>query len=204
MARRTILVATPLLILLGVYVSCTRERDTVYPPNPPVDYTRDAAIQDSTGGDASVGDSAGGNTDAGASVPPPLPLDPFTETRLATRLDERARSAAAGKKDGPVFSGVLRQGGQLTHSITLAPTRCYSVFAAGDAPGIGELDIEIHAQVSLPLPQPGPLLTVDNTTGPEARISPCWKSLVPVVVPALVTVRATRGQGPVVAQIYSK
>jgi hypothetical protein len=98
---------------------------------------------------------------------------------------------------------LLREGQALEHSLNFEPGRCYSVFATGET-GVSEVDIQIIAKAPLPLPQPGPTLVVDNTTGPDAAVTPCWKSLVPVIVPALVIVRATRGQGPVAAAVYSK
>jgi hypothetical protein len=197
-------IAAPALLVLAAHASCRSERETVYPPTPPIDYTRDAGNAESAAPDAARADSGGAAAEGGSAPPAPLPLDPITQSRILMHLDQRAGRAAAGTKDGPVIAGVLREGGRLEHSLTLHPARCYSVFAAGDAPGIGELDVELRAQVTLPLPQPGPLLSVDNMTGADAAITPCWRSLVPVVVPALVTVKVTRGQGPVVAQVYSK
>jgi hypothetical protein len=179
--------------------SCKSDRDPVYPPAPPIDYTRDAAPADAVS-PSWASDASGGSSDA---APPPAPLDPATLGRLETRISDRARHAGAGKQEGGAFGGLLREGQALEQSLNLEPTRCYSVFASGDT-GVAEVDIQVIAKAPLPLPQPGPTLVVDNTTGPDAAVTPCWKSLVPVLVPALVIVKARQGQGPVAAAVYSK
>jgi hypothetical protein len=179
-------------VLLTGFAACGR-RETIYPPEPPISYT----------GDASAPTVALDSGSEPSASNPPLPLDPATLASMSARLDARARAAGAGRKEGEPIGAVLREGQELEHSLTFEPSRCYSVFASGEG-GISELDIRIVAKAPLPLPQPGPIISVDNTTGPEAVITPCWKSLIPALVPAFITVKATRGQGSVAAQVYSK
>ena len=77
------------------------------------------------------------------------------------------------------------------------------VAVAGAVP-VQELDLQIQAKGGLPIPLPGPILAVDGKTGPESSISPCWKNPFPLAFPATVVVKATRGYGPIGAQIYVK
>lgn len=182
---------------------CRSEKQPQYPATGQQDYTGDAAADTTSPAATTTADAAAdAATDAAAAAPPP-PLEPSTQAHMLTKIDQRARRAGAGKKVGSTFGGVLREGQTLEQPVNFDPSHCYSVFAAGET-GISELDIQVIARASLPLPQPGPTLVVDNTTGPEAAITPCWKNMVPVAVPALVIVKATRGQGPVAAQVYAK
>ena len=79
--------------------------------------------------------------------------------------------------------------------------KCYTVIAQGGM-GITELDIQLKGAELVP----GVQMThaVDNTVGPAAAITPCWKNTYPAGFPAEVTLVARGGSGPVAARVYVK
>jgi len=105
--------------------------------------------------------------------------------------------------DGSAFAAQFQEGQTMEQPLTLQPGKCYTVVAV--SMGIQELDAMIAAQ---PLPQipPAPLAQ-DNSSGSQAVVGgkgQCFRNAAPIAVPAKVIVKATRGSGQAVAQVYSK
>ncbi|HSN97924.1 MAG TPA: hypothetical protein VLS89_06485, partial [Candidatus Nanopelagicales bacterium] len=88
--------------------------------------------------------------------------------------------------------------------INISPGKCYTVVAVGL--GIQELDIQL---LTVPVPGAPPIpLAQDNTTGPQATLggkaSGCWKNPTPLGAPGKVVLRASKGAGIGMAQVYVK
>jgi hypothetical protein len=140
-----------------------------------------------------------GATSGGAACTS-IPVGAFA-TPLMTGLQQ---SEAPGMQpDGSSAAGQCAEGQQLELPITLQPGKCYTVIAV--SMGVQELDAQIATQ---PLPQAPPLvLAQDNTSGGQAVVAgkgSCFKNPSPVAVPGKVIIKATRGTGAAVAQIYVK
>lgn len=105
--------------------------------------------------------------------------------------------------EGQAFAGQFQEGQTLEQPLTLQPGKCYTVVAIGA--GIQELDAMIAAQ---PLPQlPATPLAQDNASGAQATVGgkgSCFRNAAPLAVPAKVIIKATRGAGSAVAQVYVK
>jgi hypothetical protein len=105
--------------------------------------------------------------------------------------------------EGGAFAGQFQEGQTLEQQFNIQPGKCYSVVGVGI--GIQELDLQIAAQ---PVPNiPPTVLAQDNTTGPNATLGGkgnCFKNPLPIGGPAKVIVKATKGAGMAVAQIYVK
>jgi hypothetical protein len=143
-------------------------------------------------------------SDAAAATDGPLPLDLITTQALQASIKERAKKEARGlKPQGDFFGGVVQEGGSAQQTIMIDSGKCYGVVAQGGT-GITELDIQIQARPGFTVPLPGPVIAVDSTSGPQAAVSPCWKNPFPLGFPAVVVIKATRGGGPVGAQIFVK
>ena len=90
----------------------------------------------------------------------------------------------------------------LEQALTLQPGRCYSVVGIGI--GIEELDVEIVVHQP---PAPEFVAAQDQGTGPQATLGggqSCFKNPLPIAGPAKVRVRATKGAGMALAQVYSR
>ena len=119
-------------------------------------------------------------------------------------MTELQQSEAPGMQpDGSSAAGQCAEGQQLELPITLQPGKCYTVIAV--SMGVQELDAQIATQ---PLAQAPPLvLAQDNASGGQAVVAgkgSCFKNPSPVAVPGKVIIKATRGTGAAVAQIYVK
>lgn len=183
------------LISLAV-LSCKKEQDTQYPPTPPQTYAQPTATATST---------APPPTASASATPPapaaPTPLDALAQTGLDQNIQARAKKDAAGMKTvGDLFGGTVPEGGHVESTLNMDPGKCYEVLAAGQG-GITELDIEIQSAV---LPPPAPPIAVDNTTGADAAIKPCYKNVLPVPLVAKVLLKATHGAGAVAGRVYVK
>lgn len=105
--------------------------------------------------------------------------------------------------EGRPFAGQFQEGQTLEQQFTLQANKCYSVVGVGV--GIQELDISIVAQPAPMLPPT--VLAQDNTTGPNATLGgkgACFKNPLPIGGPAKAVVKATKGAGMALAQIYVK
>ena len=156
-----------------------------------------------------------------ATTPPPPPPDagppPVTdaattaipvdvEKMLQDAIKKMAGKEARGMKaEGDLIRGAVSEGGQLTQQIMIQPGKCYAIVGMA-GPVVTELDIELRASSPLPVPLPGGglIVAVDGDQGPEAAISPCWKNALGLPFPATVVVKATKGTGPIAAQVYVK
>ena len=122
-------------------------------------------------------------------------------TPLLTPLQQ---SEAPGMQpDGSAFAAQFQEGQTMEQPLTLQPGKCYTVVAV--SLGIQELDAMIAAQ---PLPQVPPApLAQDSSSGSQAVVGgkgSCFRNAAPIAVPAKVIVKATRGSGQAVAQVYVK
>jgi len=130
---------------------------------------------------------------------------PIAAAAMATPLllPLQQQEAPGMQAEGQAFAGQFQEGQTLEQPLTLQPGKCYTVVAIGA--GIQELDAMIAAQ---PLPQlPATPLAQDNTSGAQATVGgkgSCFKNAAPLAVPAKVIIKATRGAGSAVAQVYVK
>jgi hypothetical protein len=157
-----------------------------------------------TGGAPGTGAAPAGTGGTAAPAVTPGPLDLATQTALDAAIELRAKNKDAKfmKQQGPVFGAVVAQGGSTESAVTMIDLgKCYSVVAQG-GPGVTELDIQIVA--TTPIAGIAPVVAVDNTAGPEAAITPCWKNSFPVGFPAKVVLTARGGTGAVAGKIYVK
>jgi hypothetical protein len=68
---------------------------------------------------------------------------------------------------------------------------------------VTEVNIEMKPAQAIPAIQM-PTVAVDNTTGPQAAITPCWENGFGIGFPAVVSLKAAGGSGPIAGQIYFK
>jgi hypothetical protein len=104
--------------------------------------------------------------------------------------------------DGSPFAAQFQEGQIWEQPINIAAGKCYSVVAA--SAGIQELDVQLVLHAA---PLPPQVLATDSTTGPNATLGgkgQCFKNPLPVGGPGKVIVKATRGGGPAIAQVYVK
>lgn len=148
-------------------------------------------------GQATTG--AGGATAGNTATPIP----PTAAAVAAPILRGLAQAEVAGsQEDGPAFAGQFQEGQVLEQPLTLHPGRCYSVVGIGV--GIEELDVEIVVHQP---PAPEFVAAQDQGTGPQATLGggqSCFKNPLPIPGPAKVRVRATKGTGIALAQVYSR
>lgn len=172
---------------------------------------------------------ASGNPPPGVFCPPPAPTTVATVTPTATAtttapagssataippiaamaatpvLQGLASQEAPGMTaDGAPFAGQFQEGQTLEQPVNISAGRCYTIVGVGL--GIQELDIQLVAQ---PMPQAPPIvLAQDSTTGPQATLggkaSGCWKNPTPLGTPGKVIMKATKGTGIGMAQVYVK
>jgi hypothetical protein len=130
---------------------------------------------------------------------------PIAAAAMATPLllPLQQQEAPGMQAEGQAFAGQFQEGQTLEQPLTLQPGKCYTVVAIGA--GIQELDAMIAAQ---PLPQLPPTpLAQDNASGAQATVGgkgSCFRNAAPLAVPAKVIIKATRGAGSAVAQVYVK
>src|SRR5262245_47844194 len=138
---------------------------------------------------------------AGTSATPIAPAAAAAAQPILTGLAQK--EVAGMQPDGAAFAGQFQEGQTLEQPFNIQPGRCYSVVGVGI--GIQELDIQIAAQ---PVPNlPPTVLAQDQTTGANATLGGkgnCFKNPLPIGGPAKVIVKATKGSGMAVAQIYVK
>ncbi|MCA9630424.1 MAG: hypothetical protein KC766_22290 [Myxococcales bacterium] len=186
-----------------VVVGCRKKEEVEYPPpNPSA-----SATQTATAPPTSTVPSATATPDAGPPPPPqPVELDPLTLEDMGKLIKKRVFKQAPYpmKAVDKPFGAVLQEGQTYEVPLMVAGGKCYSVIAQGGT-GIVELDIEIKLEPIPNLPLPiNPTFAVDSTGGPEAAITPCVKNVLPSGIPGKVVLKATRGSGPVAAQVFMK
>jgi hypothetical protein len=133
------------------------------------------------------------------------PIAPLAAAAATPALTAIAAAETPGMQaDGGSFAGQFQEGQILEQPINISPGKCYSVIGVGI--GITELDVQL---VAAPAPQVPPIvLAQDNSTGPQAVLggkgSGCWKNPTPIGGPGKVLMRATKGTGIAVAQVFVK
>jgi hypothetical protein len=83
------------------------------------------------------------------------------------------------------------------------PGKCYTVLAVGV--GVQEVDISLVAVT--PIPQASGVLAQDQGSGASSSLGGrgnCFKWSFPVGINAKYVIKATRGQGLIASQLYSK
>ncbi|MGE0321665.1 MAG: hypothetical protein AB7K71_25630 [Polyangiaceae bacterium] len=186
-----------------VVVGCRKKEEVEYPPpNPSA-----TATQTATAPPTNTVPTASATPSAVPTAPPePVALDPLTLEDLGKSIKKRVTKQAPYpmKAVDQPFGAVLAEGQTYEVPLMVAGGKCYSVIAQGGA-GITELDIEIKLEPIPNLPLPiNPTFAVDSTGGPEAAITPCVKNVLPSGIPGKVILKATRGAGPVAAQVFMK
>ena len=219
--RLYVLVPAALLILVSAACSSDKEQDAQYPQGgnnlaqncPPGQYCPPGA---SSGGyppgsyPSATGTAPGGTAPAPTGTAPggsggsATPIAPGAVAAATPVLTAMAASEVQGMQpDGGAFAGQFQEGQTLEQQFNIQPGKCYSVVGVGI--GIQELDLQIAAQ---PVPNlPPTVLAQDNSSGPNATLGGkgnCFKNPLPVGGPAKVIVKATKGSGMAVAQIYVK
>jgi hypothetical protein len=142
----------------------------------------------------------GAPAQAGGSA---TPLPPAAAAMATPMLQGLAQRETRGMNpDGAAFAGNFQQGQTLEQPFQIQPGRCYAVVGVGI--GITELDISIVLHQP---PLPPYVAAQDQGTGPHAVLGGnknCFKNPLHVGAPAKVVVKATGGQGIVMAQIFSR
>lgn len=145
---------------------------------------------------ADAGANPGTGGDAGSQV------DPITLQALEAQIEERAKTkdAKGMTAQGAVFGGVLAEGGKIESPVFMVErNQCVGVVAEGGV-GVRELDVKIVA-AAVPLET---VVAVDNTVGPSAAVTPCWKNVTTIGFPAKVILVARSGSGPVAGKVFAK
>jgi hypothetical protein len=132
------------------------------------------------------------------------PLDPNLAAAATAPLGAFAATEAPGMtKDGAPVAGTFQEGQTLEGAFTFQPGKCYTLVAAGA--GIMQLDLEM--QYTTPVPGVAPSIGKSSQQGALASMggkSSCLRPLSPFPAQAKVIVKATKGAGTAVAQLYSK
>ncbi|HQP35188.1 MAG TPA: hypothetical protein PLI95_08420 [Polyangiaceae bacterium] len=143
-------------------------------------------------------------TPTGATGGAAQPINPTLAGMLTPLLTQMAAADVQGMQpDGASFAAQFQEGQTYEQAFTLNAGKCYSVVAVGT--GIQELDVMIAIQ---PIAQmPAQILAQDNQTGGNATLGgkgSCFKNPLPMGGAAKVIVKATKGAGMALAQIYVK
>ncbi len=139
-----------------------------------------------------------------ASGSPATPIAVPAAAAIQPLLTQLAAGEVQGMQpEGSAFAGNFQEGQVLEQQFTIQAGKCYSVVAA--SMGIQELDVQL---VLNPAPLPPQVLAQDNTQGGTAvlggKASGCFKNALPLGGPGKIVVKATRGAGLAIAQIYIK
>lgn len=126
---------------------------------------------------------------------------------IAAVLKPRAATEAKGmKEDGAPIAGQVQEGGTIDRDISLQPGKCYTIL--GQGMGVTQLDMTLAFKPPMP-GLPPVVLAQSATTGDKSSIAPggatkCYKTIGPIVVPATLSLKATKGSGAAGAQVYVK
>ncbi len=142
----------------------------------------------------------GGQPSSGAATA----IDPNFASVATVPLMAFAQQEAPGmSREGNVAAGNYKEGQILEQPFQMMPNKCYTVLAVGA--GVQEVDISIVAVT--PIPQASGVLAQDQGTGASASLGGkgnCYKWSFPFGINAKFVVKATRGQGVIASQLYSK
>lgn len=139
-----------------------------------------------------------------ASGSPATPIAVPAAAAVQPLLNQLAAGEVQGMQpEGSPFAGNFQEGQVLEQQFTIQAGKCYSV--VGASMGVQELDIQL---VLNPAPLPPQVLAQDNSQGGTAvlggKASGCFKNALPLGGPGKIIVKATRGAGLAIAQIYVK
>ena len=107
------------------------------------------------------------------------------------------------QREGPVAAAQFKEGQTMEQSFQILPGKCYTVLAVGA--GIQEVDIQLIALT--PVPGVSPTLAQDAGSGSNASLGgrgSCYKWSMPFGIQAKYVVKATKGQGIIAGQLFSK
>ena len=142
----------------------------------------------------------GGQPSSGAATP----IDPNFASVATVPLMAFAQQEAPGmQREGGVAAGNFKEGQILEQPMQIMPGKCYTVLAVGA--GVQEVDISLVAVT--PIPQASGVLAQDQGSGASSSLGGrgnCFKWSFPVGINAKYVIKATRGQGVIASQLYSK
>jgi hypothetical protein len=145
-----------------------------------------------------------GGSPGGASTGSAQAIDPALASVATVPLTAYAAQQAQGMtREGTVIAGNFKEGQTLEQPMQILPNKCYTVLAVGAGPQ--EVDISLIA--TTPIPQASPVLAQDQGSGSNASLGGggnCFKWSFPVGISAKYVIKATKGQGVIAAQLYSK
>ena len=133
-----------------------------------------------------------------------MPVAPAAVGAAMPVLTELAAQEAPGfSPAGSAFAGQFKESDLLEQPINIQAGKCYMILASGV--GVSEVDLQLVAQTP---PLPPVVLAQSATSGPNAvlggKATGCWKNPMPTSGAGKVIVRARRGTGIVVGQVYMK
>ena len=193
-----------LVVLAAAAISCSsnpepEDQANLAPGNcPPGQFCPQAQPTTTTTTTGTAPPPATTGTSTGGAACTTIPVGAFA-TPLLTGMQQ---SEAPGMQpDGSSAAGQCAEGQTFEMPLTLQPGKCYTVIAV--SMGLQELDAQI---VSNAPPAPPVPIAQDNQSGGTAVIAGkgCHKNILPVAVPAKVVIKATKGTGAAVAQVYVK
>jgi hypothetical protein len=140
---------------------------------------------------------------AAASATPAKTLSAGAGGDLEKGLTAIALKAAPGMKaDGPLASGVLKEGDHLGWSVTMAPGKCYAIVGYSPTGEIQDLDLHLLA------PPFFAMLAAEDVSDDNAPVVGSAPNpmcpVVPVQMPYKVDITAQKGAGHAAVQLFSK
>ncbi len=203
MSTRLILLVPAVVFAAALSSSCGKDPEFPEAPPPSASYTPPPPVTPVA---------------TGSSTPPPpasavTACDAVQTTAFTTMISARAGAEAPRMEQvGPLVCGVAPEGQAASgQTFMLEQGYCYTVLG-NSLPNVGELDLAMTVDMTgglLPGPLAGlaPQIAVDNTAGGSAAIGAgkdCfpWTLMIPAAVK--LTVKSTRGSGPVAAQVYRR
>ncbi|MCC6554310.1 MAG: hypothetical protein IT372_15115 [Polyangiaceae bacterium] len=133
---------------------------------------------------------------------PIAPMAAMAATPVMQGLAAQEAPGMAGDV-GP-FAGQFQEGQVLEQQMNIAAGKCYTIIGIGI--GVQELDIQLTLVTAPGVPPI--VLAQDSTTGPQAVIggkqAGCFRNPTPVAGTGKILMKATKGTGIAVAQVFSK
>jgi hypothetical protein len=119
-----------------------------------------------------------------------------------------AKEAKGLKAEGDLIAGMIQEGGTIDRDVSLQPGKCYTILGQGT--GVTQLDMTLTFKAPMAIPgMPAAVLAQSSTSGDKSAIGAggvgkCYKTIGPLVVPAVLSIKATKGSGAAGAQVYAK
>ena len=132
-------------------------------------------------------------------------IPPIAAAAATPMMQGLAMQEAPGMaQDGGPFAGQFQEGQVLEQQVNIAPGKCYTVIGLGL--GVQELDVQLMLVTAPGVPPI--LLAQDSTTGPQAILGGkqggCFRNPTPIAGTGKVVMKAVKGTGLAVAQVFSK